>query len=342
MHKRRPKENLTSTKIKLLLTSFTLLLLLSCAFAWAFGLKHNANELAPAFDLIILHTNDIHAHDLPFMDRAKQVGGMAKIGELISSIRKEHDNVLVVDAGDFFQGTPLFQRYGGDVEIELLNKIGYDIVELGNHEFDRGAIYLAEHLKQAKFPVLACNIDCSAVPALKNIVRPAIVEEIAGQKVAFIGVITPDLETKVLSLNGVKVESPNGDWLAPIGREIERYERDGINKIILVSHCGVELDKQIAQTYPRVDLIIGGHSHTRLAQPVWIQHPDGTYTAIVQTGCYGRALGEIDLKFDQQGHLLKPDTKYHLISITEDLPADPELTKYIDQKEEPLLAMQKK
>ena len=78
--------------------------------------------LPAAFNLIILHTNDIHAHDLPFEDRGKLVGGVAKIDGLVKSIRKDHDNVLVVDAGDFFQGTPMFQRYGGDVEIELLNQ----------------------------------------------------------------------------------------------------------------------------------------------------------------------------------------------------------------------------
>ncbi len=331
--------DIKSAKAKLFLFSFSILLLLSCAFAWSFGLKYSAG-LAKC-DLIILHTNDIHAHDLPFMDRSKQVGGMAKIGQLISSIRKQHNNVLVVDAGDFFQGTPLFQRYGGDVEIELLNKIGYDIVELGNHEFDRGAIYLAEHLKQAKFPVLACNINCASVPALLHLIKPAIIEEVHGQKIVFIGVITPDLEGKVISLNGVKIEAPGGDWMAPVGQVIKQYENEGINKIVLVSHCGVELDKQLAQAYPQIDLIIGGHSHTRLTAPVWIQHGDGTYTAIVQTGCYGRALGEIDLKFDQQGHLLKSDTKYHLINITANLLSDPQLEQYLNRQEEPLLAMQK-
>ena len=85
----------------------------------------------------------------------------------MSRLEKRHNNVLVVDAGDFFQGTPMFQRYGGDVEIDLLNRIGYDVVELGNHEFDRGANYLAKHLQQAKFPVLACNLDCSHLPALQ-------------------------------------------------------------------------------------------------------------------------------------------------------------------------------
>ncbi len=317
-------------------------LVLSCALAWSFGIKQHASNASGAFNLIILHTNDIHAHDIPYIDRGKLIGGVAKIGELIESIKKEHDNVLVVDAGDFFQGTPMFQRYGGDVEIELLNKIGYDIVELGNHEFDRGAIYLAKHLQQAKFPVLACNLDCSQLPALQHIVKPSLVKEVHGEKIAFIGVITPDLAQKALNLNGVKIIAPDGNWLAPVDEQIAYYQSLGINKIIVVSHCGVELDKELAEKCPAVDIIIGGHSHTRLSKPIWVEHPDGTSTAIVQTGCYGRALGEMEIAFNQQGNVLPPETKYHLINIINDnVQADPQLDAYLTEKEKPLLALQK-
>ena len=292
-----------------------------------------------AADLIILHTNDIHAHDLPFTDKGEHIGGLPKIAHLVSSIKAEHKNVLVIDAGDFFQGTPLFQRYGGEVEIESMNKIGYDIVELGNHEFDKGAKYLANELKQAQFPLLACNLDCSAVPDLNHLVKPSLLKEISGEKYAFIGVITPDLEKKALNLNGVKVKAPGGDWLAPVAEQIKFYEKAGINKIIIVSHCGIQADEEMAKGLPSIDLIIGGHSHTRLTKPLWIKHADDTYTAIVQTGCYGRALGETEVSFDQAGHLLKSKTAYHLINLTSKIENDKNLETYLDEKEKPLLAL---
>ena len=280
-----------------------------------------------------MHTNDIHAHDLPFKEKGHLIGGLSKIAYLVSSMRKQHNNVVVVDAGDFFQGTPMFQRYGGEVEIEALNEIGYDIVELGNHEFDKGSIYLAKQLKQAKFPILACNIDCSAVPDLRNLVKPSMVKEINGEKIAFIGVITPDLENKVLELDGVKIKTPNGDWMQSVKDEIAYYQNQGINKIVIVSHCGVELDKHLAESIPSIDLIVGGHSHTCLRKSIWVSHEDGSQTMIVQTGCNARALGNTYLSFDQLGHVSKTKTQYKLIPITEALPSNKQLDKYLTDKE---------
>ncbi len=250
--------------------------------------------------------------------------------------------MIVIDAGDFFQGTPLFQRYGGEVEIEALNEIGYDIVELGNHEFDRGAKYLSDQLKRAKFPILACNLDCASLPVLNSLVKSSIIKEINGKKIAFIGVITPDLEKKVLELDGVKVKAPDGDWMQPVREEVEYYQNQGINKIILVSHCGVELDKILAESIPSIDLIVGGHSHTCLRKPLWILHPDGNYTAIVQTGCYGRALGDMEIQFDELGHVVKPKCKYNLISINGDIENDAQLENYLQEKEKPLSELNNK
>lgn len=236
----------------------------------------------------------------------------------------------------------MFQRYGGEVEIEALNEIGYDIVELGNHEFDKGSIYLAKQLKQAKFPILACNIDCSAVPDLRNLVKPSMVKEINGEKIAFIGVITPDLENKVLELDGVKIKTPNGDWMQSVKDEIAYYQNQGINKIVIVSHCGVELDKHLAESIPSIDLIVGGHSHTCLRKSIWVSHEDGSQTMIVQTGCNARALGNTYLSFDQLGHVSKTKTQYKLIPITEALPSNKQLDKYLTDKEKPLLSLRTK
>jgi len=332
----------TLNKLRIVIVALALILAGTLAYANETDRYTTENIKRSDFDLVILHTNDIHAHDLPFKEKGHLIGGVAKIDYLVTSIKKQHNNVLVVDAGDFFQGTPLFQRYGGEVEIEALNEIGYDVVELGNHEFDRGAKYLANQLQAAKFPVLACNLDCRQVPSLEHFVKPGLVKEINGEKIAFIGVITPDLEKKALGLDGVKVKAPDGNWLAPVGEEIKHFQNQGINKIIIVSHCGIELDKRLAEAFPAIDLIIGGHSHTRLTQPVWIMHPDNTYTAIVQTGCHGRALGDIDLKFDKEGNILKSETRYRLINITSNMKEDLTLEHYLEKKEKPLLALRDK
>src|SRR5689334_8392804 len=109
------------------------------------------------FHFTILHSNDIHAHDEPFLERGKEVGGVAKIATLVQQYRKEIPNVVVIDAGDIFQGTSFFKFYHGEIEVEMLNRAGYDIYTIGNHEFDDGPDNLAKQLKNAKFAVINSN-----------------------------------------------------------------------------------------------------------------------------------------------------------------------------------------
>lgn len=273
------------------------------------------------------------------MERGRSVGGMARIAHLIKAIKQSHKNAIAIDAGDFFQGTTLFQKYGGEVEISALNQSGYDIVTLGNHEFDNGPDELAKSLKEAKFTTISCNIDFSKVPELEALVKPSVVREIGGEKIAFIGAVTPELEHVSLRTAPAHIKVEGEKWMQPIKAEVERYKHEGINKIILVTHCGVELDKELAQSLSDVDAIVGGHSHTRLDQPVWVKHSDGSKTIIVQTGCYGRTLGDLDLAFNKKGELLEPDTDYHLINISDRIQEDPALAAYIKEKAAPLLAL---
>jgi 5'-nucleotidase / UDP-sugar diphosphatase len=300
-----------------------------------------SHDDARELTLTILHTNDLHAHDESFMERGRSIGGMARIAHLIQVIKQSHKDVLTVDAGDFYQGTTLFQRYGGETEISLLNQAGYDIVTLGNHEFDNGPEQLAEKLKAAKFSIISCNLDFSKVPALDKLVKPSVVKVVDGQKIAFIGAVTPELEHVALKTPPVKVKAAGESWMKPIAEEVERYKSEGVNKIVLVTHCGVELDKQLAQTLSDVDLIIGGHSHTRLDTPIWAEHADGSKTAIVQTGSYGRTLGELDLAFDKKGQLEEAATQYRLINITDRIKEDPEVFAYLREKTAPLLALRR-
>ncbi|MBP9092823.1 5'-nucleotidase C-terminal domain-containing protein [bacterium] len=292
--------------------------------------------------MTILHTNDLHAHDQSFQDRGKLVGGMARLGHLIRQLRKEQKNVVVADAGDIFQGTPFFTYYLGEVEVAMLNMIGYDFYTIGNHEFDAGAINLAKQLEKAKFDILNCNLNADALPQLKKLLKPSVIKTIDGQKVAFVGAITPDIETLSLSRDGVVLQrdssekSKNLNWLGPIREEVERVANQGVDKIILVTHCGLEVDKILAREIPQVDAIIGGHSHTRLDTPVVVEHQDGSQTMIVQTGSYGRNLGKLDLCFDKQGCINSKDTHYKLFHITDEIAEDKDIRDYLALKGQPL------
>jgi len=312
-----------------------ILIIVVCLALSAYGSKEDSEN----FELTILHTNDIHSHDEPFEEHGHEVGGMARIASLIHAIKHSEKNVLAVDAGDYFQGTTLFQRYGGEVEINDFNLAGYDVVILGNHEFDNGPQNLIKQLQKAKFPVICANLDLSKVKGLADLVNPSVVKEVDGQKVAFIGAITPDLEHVALNIGPVKVKTDGDDWMKPIKDEVTKYKEAGINKIVVVTHIGVELDKKLADSVPDIDVIVGGHSHTRLNEPLWFDHADGSTTAVVQTGCFGRALGDFHLVFDSSGHLVKPDCQYHLINISGRQKEDPDVKNYLTEKMEPLLAL---
>jgi len=294
------------------------------------------------FSLTVLHTNDLHAHDQSFQDRGKMVGGMARLGHLIRQLRKESKNVIVADAGDIFQGTPFFTYYQGEIEVAMLNMIGYDFYTIGNHEFDAGAINLAKQLEKAKFDVLNCNLDADALPQLKKLLKPSVVKTIDGHKVGIIGAITPDIETLSLSRDGVVLQRDSSQtnremsWVAPIKKEVEQVAAQGVDKIILVTHCGLDADKILAREIPQIDAIIGGHSHTRLDTPVVVEHGDGSQTIIVQTGSYGRNLGKLDLVFDKNGLINSKDTHYKLLHITDDISEDNDIKDYLALKGQPL------
>ncbi len=270
------------------------------------------------------------------------VGGMARLGHLIRQLRRENKNVVVADAGDIFQGTPFFTYYQGEVEVAMLNMIGYDFYTIGNHEFDAGAINLAKQLEKAKFDILNCNLNADALPQLKKLLKPSVIKTIDGQKVAFVGAITPDIETLSLSRDGVVLQRDSSEksrsinWLGPIREEVERVANQGVDKIILVTHCGLEVDKILAREIPQVDAIIGGHSHTRLDKPVIVEHQDGSQTMIVQTGSYGRNLGRLDLAFDKKGLVNSKETRYKLFHITEEISEDKDIKDYLALKGQPL------
>jgi 5'-nucleotidase/UDP-sugar diphosphatase len=331
------------------LSLFLLLLILVTGALLTVALPQTDAQKPGEFSLTILHTNDLHSHDQSFSERGKTLGGMARLAHLIRQYRALAPHCLTIDAGDIFQGTPFFTIYKGEVEVEMLNRAGYDLYTIGNHEFDEGGINLAKQLSKAKFEVLSCNLDCQDLPALKAVIKPSTIKVIDGQKVGFVGAITPDIDTLSLSREGAKLKVgnykstalPERDlpWLAPIKEEVDKLTSAGINKIILITHCGTEVDKIIATELPAVDAIIGGHSHTRLDTPIVVDHKDGSHTLIVQTGCYSRNLGKFDLVFDKNGVVDMAETRYRLIKVDDKLPEDKDIKDYLAAKDAPVKQM---
>lgn len=252
--------------------------------------------------LTILYTNDTHARLDPFPDNATQfagLGGIAKRANLVKEIRERENNVLLLDAGDVFQGTPWFDVYGGEVDLKLMSEMKYDAMAVGNHEFDYGLDAFAETAKHADFPILASNYGTRNTP-LDGVIHRFITKETAGVKVGIFGlgielegVVDPALYGAVQSRDPVI-------WAEGMVRSLRRFHNCDI--VICLSHLGYRYgqpgrmhDVKLAGMVDGIDLIIGGHTHTFLDLPDIIANPSGSKTIVTQMGHSGIRLGRIDL-----------------------------------------------
>jgi 5'-nucleotidase len=253
-------------------------------------------------DLVILHTNDVHSNIEPLTSgRNAGFGGFERRASYIKSIKESHPNVIILDAGDYNQGTPYYTMFKGEVEIMLYNAMGYDAVCLGNHEFDDGQEALAQRLKNADFKTLCANYDLSKSP-LKDLVDPWIIIERGGKRVGIIGVML-DLKGYVpeSARAGIKYKNPIG-VVNKIAKRLKTKERCDL--VIVLSHLGFDggslerpSDTILAQRSKNVDIIIGGHSHTFLEEPVIITNRSGKSVIVNQTGALGVYVGRIDITF---------------------------------------------
>jgi len=215
-------------------------------------------------------------------------GGTSNMLGYINKLR--NSNTLVLNAGDDFQGTPISNFTRGRSQIELLNLFNLDAFVLGNHEFDYGQYSLDSDLSIANFDYLSANIYYN--PKQSTFGKQWVIKNINGVKIGIIGITLPDLEGSTLPKNISEVKTLNTDSIIQAG--ITELKNEKCNLIILLSHEGVDDDKLIAEKYYNdVDIIVGGHSHTPLYQPVI-----DNGVIIVQAGSYSRWLGELDIKVD--------------------------------------------
>jgi 5'-nucleotidase len=260
--------------------------------------------LEPAADetlITILHTNDMHSQidPLPANDRNAGKGGIARRGTLVKRIRQENPNTLLVDAGDSFQGTPYFNLYKGVVEYKAMSAVGYDVVTLGNHDFDNGIEGLAEAMKSATFEFVSANYDLSGT-IISSRVKPYVVRQLAGVRVGIFG-----LGIKLEGLN--PPESFKGmKYLDPVrmARGAVRLLRtqEKCAMVVCLSHLGYypepkgdDLgDTQVVAQVDGIDFIASGHTHTFMKQPVLAKQPSGRDTVIFQVGKSGIYLGRVD------------------------------------------------
>lgn len=275
-----------------------------------------------AFDLTVLHVNDSHSYLDATGDKLKpegkstyvKLGAWARLQTAVDGVRSEKGNVALLHAGDAVQGDLYFMKYNGKPEMEFLNRLGFDAYTLGNHEFDKGTPFLVKFLKYAKLPVLGANIDASGQPKLAEKLKPYTILTYGKEKVGIIGLTIKD--TAFISSPGKGVTFVEEAEAAK--KYVKELQAKGVDKIILLTHVGLDNDKKLAATVPGVDVIVGGHSHSLLADPdamsalgkkvqdtypVIVKGADGNDVYVVTAWKWGRVLGRLDVTFDANGQV---------------------------------------
>jgi 5'-nucleotidase len=229
----------------------------------------------------------------PFQD----LGGVARRATLIEKVRAENPNVLLLDSGDIFQGTPYFNFFKGEIEFRAMSAMGYDVATIGNHDFDNGVEGLLEMLPLASFQFVSANYDVSGSP-LEPHVRPWVIRELGGVKVGIFGLGIAFEGLVLASLHeGVRYTDP----FAAARRAVADLRARGCALVICLSHLGYRYrgnlpsDTYLAPAVEGIDLILGGHSHTFMDEPDVHTHPGGGRTVVNQVGWAGMRLGRIDV-----------------------------------------------
>ena len=273
-----------------------------------------------AWDLTILHVNDVHSAAAgvndrgPVYDDTNAVGGLARVTAFVADekakAKVQGKAVMALDAGDFWQGTHFFRTGGMPWAREAMRRMPWDAVTLGNHEFDLGCETLARYVKSLPFPVLAANLEKNPACPLSTAPLPAtVVKDFNGVKVGIIGLVNDEGKD-------ISEACPNTDFAnrtKALERAAAELEKAGVTHIIAVTHVGYEADQALARAVPAIDVIVGGHTHSVLGDhphsegpyPTVIAHDDGSKTLVVQAGRSTRYLGRLTVSFDDAGRIVQ-------------------------------------
>lgn len=255
--------------------------------------------------LTILHTNDTHSCIMPLNKHLADTmladrGGFERRLNMIKDERRKNPKLLLIDSGDFSQGSPYYTLFHGDVEVGLMNMMGYDAGTIGNHEFDFGVDNMARLFRKAKFPILCANYDFTGTP-LEDLVKPYTVIKRDGLRIGLFGVC-PQLDGLVSEKSYGKVR-----YLDPVAcsqRAVDALKRKKCDLIICISHLGWNIkgvnDSVLVSRTRGIDLVLGGHSHTYFTH---LEHPrnlDGTPVPVDQNGKHGVYVGKITVEMKKR------------------------------------------
>lgn len=255
--------------------------------------------------LTILHTNDVHSYIEPFAanhPKFPNMGGVARRAALIEQIRSTNENVLLLDSGDIFQGTPYFNYFGGALEFKLMSKMKYDVATLGNHDFDNGIDGFHKQLPLASFSFVSANYDFKntvlegLIAPYKIIVKDGLKIGVFGLGIDFDGLVDKKNYKETKYLDPVEIANDTASKL----KQVEKCDL-----IICLSHLGYSYkedkisDLKLAVQTKDIDLILGGHTHTFLDKPTLVKNRDGNEVLVNQAGCYGVLMGQVDFYFDE-------------------------------------------
>ncbi len=267
------------------------------------ALKYKGLAIEKSNRLTILHTNDVHSRLDPFpMDGSINAGkgGIAARAALIKKIREEEDHVLLLDAGDIFQGTPYFNVFKGEPEMKAMNMMGYDAAIMGNHDFDAGMEVFAHQLKtQGRFDILMCNYGFANTP-MEYVYKPYKIFQKGELRIGVTGV---GIELEGLVPEALYGKTIYQDPIVSANRVASQLKKEGCDLIICLSHLGDRYsdwkisDEIFAKSSEHVDLIIGGHTHRFFDKPREYTNNLGKKVIVNQVGWGGLQLGRLDFSF---------------------------------------------
>ena len=256
--------------------------------------------------IVILHTNDTHSTIEPVSKYSKVKEAAGKAGcvrraTMVKQLREQNPDILLFDSGDFSQGSTFYTMYKGDVEVGLMNNMGYDAATIGNHEFDFGLDNLARLARQAKFPIVCSNCDFTGTPC-QDVIKKYCVVVRDGVRIGVFG-LTPKIEGLVMKENiaGVKYIDPiqATKEMVSVLRDKERCDI-----VVCLSHLGWKLapeyidDQVLISSTTGIDIVLGGHSHTYMKEMEWVDNAEGKSIPVDQNGKHGAFVGKITLKLE--------------------------------------------
>ncbi|MRX51133.1 multifunctional 2',3'-cyclic-nucleotide 2'-phosphodiesterase/5'-nucleotidase/3'-nucleotidase [Paracoccus sp. S-4012] len=303
--------------------------------------------------LHVLHINDFHSRiesinafdstcDAETEAKGECFGGIArlaaKVAELRDGLEAEGANVILLDAGDQYQGSLFYMTYKGEEVVEFMNAIGFDAMSLGNHEFDDGPEGTVTLLNGAQFPVMSGNLDVSQSNLLNGKLEDTVTLDVGGEKIGLVSALAMD--TPETAAPGPQVIFH--DDMESLKGDVQALTDEGVNKIIALTHSGYLRDQAFAAQVPGLDAVIGGHSHTLVGPmegaagpyPTMVAGPDGKEVPVATAYAYGKYLGHLILTFDDAGNLIAAEGEPVLLDAS--VTPDPEIAARVAEMAAPI------